>query len=112
VEAFKQQKLDDALARFQKSVEESPTLATGHYYKGVTLERKGDSTGARAAFEKAIELQPDYAQAHSSLGLLYWRQADHERGLTEFRQAVLSDPDFRGSTLQPGTRTGAIGSPG
>jgi len=32
VEALKQQKLDDALASFQKSVEESPELATGHYY--------------------------------------------------------------------------------
>jgi len=64
VEALKQQKLDDALALFQKSIEQSPALPTGHYYLGVTWERKQDAARALAAYEKALELKPDYAQAH------------------------------------------------
>ncbi|PYV61323.1 MAG: hypothetical protein DMG97_43510, partial [Acidobacteria bacterium] len=94
VDALKQQKLDDALTLFQKSIEQSPELPTGHYYLGVTWERKGDAPRALAAYEKAIELKADYAQAHSSLGLLYWRQRDSKRALEEFRQAVMSDPDL------------------
>src|SRR5882724_8925902 len=65
MDALKQQKLDDALTLFQKSIEQSPELPTGHYYLGVTWERKGDAPRALAAYEKAIELKPDYAQAHS-----------------------------------------------
>src|SRR5260370_38346863 len=94
VEALKLQKLDDALALFQKSIEQSHELPTGHYYLGVTWERKQDAARALAAFEKALELKPDYAQAHAGLGLLYWRQNDSTRALEEFRQAVMSDPDL------------------
>src|SRR2546430_3112446 len=65
VEALKQQKLDDALALFQNSVEQSPELPTGHYYLGVIWERKQDAERALAAYEKALELKPDYAQANS-----------------------------------------------
>src|SRR5207248_89373 len=94
VEALKQQKLDDALRLFQQSVEQSPELPTGHYYLGVTWERKNDAVQALASYQKALELKPDYAQAHSGLGLLYWRQNDHVRALEEFRRAVMSDPDL------------------
>jgi len=79
VEALKQQKLDDALAFFQKAVEQGPEIPTGFYYLGVTWERKGETERALGAFQKALELKPDYAQAQTSLGLLYWRQDDRVR---------------------------------
>src|SRR5215467_2547022 len=94
VDALKQQKLDEALSLFQKSIEQSPELPTGHYYLGVNWDRKNDPKRACAAYERALELKPDYAQAHTSLGLLDWRQNDSARALEEFHQAVMSDPDL------------------
>jgi tetratricopeptide (TPR) repeat protein len=93
VDALKQQKFDDALSLFQQAIEQAPELPTGHYYLGVTLQRKNETALAQAAFQKALELKPDYAQAHTNLGLLYWSQNDRTRALDEFRQAVMSDPD-------------------
>src|SRR6267154_2475650 len=59
VDALKQQKLDDALAFFQKSIEQSPELPTSHYYLGVAWERKGDAPRALAAYEESLQLKPD-----------------------------------------------------
>src|SRR5881398_2034235 len=94
VDALNQQKLDDALALFQKSIDQSPELPTGYYYLGVTWDRKAEPTRAIADYQKALELKPDYAQVHSSLGLLLWRQGDRNRALQEFQQAVMNDPDL------------------
>jgi superkiller protein 3 len=94
VEALKNQKLDDALALFQKAVDQSPELPTSYYYLGVAYERKDDPERAIAAYQKALELKPDYSQVQSSLGLLYWRQDDHQRALEELHRAVMADPDL------------------
>ncbi|HVI78022.1 MAG TPA: tetratricopeptide repeat protein, partial [Candidatus Acidoferrum sp.] len=42
VDALKNQKLDDALALFQRSQEQSPELPTSQYYLGLTWEVKND----------------------------------------------------------------------
>src|SRR5450755_2740930 len=67
VDALKKQKLDDALALFQKSAEQTPELPTSYYYLGLTWEGKNEPTRAKEAYEKAIELKQDYAQAHAAL---------------------------------------------
>src|SRR5712672_1438989 len=54
VEALKKQKLDDALALFQKSAEQTPELPTSYYSLGVAWEGKNEATRAREAYEKAI----------------------------------------------------------
>ncbi|PYX51046.1 MAG: hypothetical protein DMG79_04355, partial [Acidobacteria bacterium] len=91
VDELKQQKLDEAISLFQKSVELTPELPTSFYYLGVAQEGKNEAIRARAAYEKAIELKPDYAQAHASFGLLLWKSGDQKRGLEEFQQAVMCD---------------------
>src|ERR1700731_1901044 len=59
VEALKKEQFTEALGMFQKAVEKSPELPTGHYYLGVALERTGDVASAVRAYEKAIGLKPD-----------------------------------------------------
>ncbi|MGC2480836.1 MAG: tetratricopeptide repeat protein, partial [Candidatus Sulfotelmatobacter sp.] len=49
VQALEEQRLDDALASFQKATEKSPELPTGYYYLGLTWERKNDAVQALAA---------------------------------------------------------------
>jgi len=109
VEALKQQKLDDALALFQKSIEQSPDLPTGHYYLGVTWSANKTRHEPWRPMRKRFKLKPDYAQAHTSLGLLYWRQNDSKRALEEFRQAVMSDPDLAEAHYNLGLAAGATG---
>src|SRR5947209_3786483 len=58
VDALKQQKLDQALALFQKSADLTPDLPTSHYYLGVAWEQKNEPAPAQAAYEKAVELNP------------------------------------------------------
>jgi tetratricopeptide (TPR) repeat protein len=87
VEALDHQKLDEARALFQKSMEQISELPTGSYYAGLTWEKKEEPARAVEADQKASELKPDYAQVHSRLGLLYWRGGDQTHALDEFHRS-------------------------
>ena len=94
VDALKQEKLDDALALFQKSVEQSPELPTGTLLSRRNLgTQQDDPTCARGAIKKqwsSNRIMPRPTPASE----LYWAQDNHAGALEEFRQAVMSDPDL------------------
>ncbi len=62
-----QNKLDEAIAAYNKAIELDPNFAIAHYDLGMALKAKGDLDRAIAAFEEVIRRQPDFTVAHFGL---------------------------------------------
>jgi len=78
-------KLEEAIADFNRALELSPEHARPYHLRGLVNERRGDLEQALADFNQAIAINPDYAAAYHSRSLVRNR-----RGETE-----LADDDLR-----------------
>ena len=111
VDALKQAKLDDALALFQKSIEQAPELPTGTTMRRHVGSAKGRRTSAGGVRESAR------AEAGLCAGPLKPRPAllAPERSHTRARRISAGGdvrPRLGGAALQPRTRAGTIRTPG
>jgi tetratricopeptide (TPR) repeat protein len=61
-------KLDEAIAGFEKALQQDSSLAPVHYYLGVAYERKGNLEKARSHFQEAVRLKPEFGEAYLALG--------------------------------------------
>jgi len=64
-------RLDVAMATFQKGIESDPTNEVYRYNYGVLLLGANDYEGASEQFNKAIEIKEDYTSAYYNLGVCY-----------------------------------------
>jgi tetratricopeptide (TPR) repeat protein len=65
---YRQKKLDEAVAAYNKAIALRPDYALAHHNLGIALAEQKKLDGAVAAYNKAIALQPDHALAYNSLG--------------------------------------------
>lgn len=63
IDLYNKKDLDGALAKFNRVVEENPSLPDGYYYRGLVFLNQGKNAEAIADFKKLLELAPDYSQA-------------------------------------------------
>jgi tetratricopeptide (TPR) repeat protein len=63
-----EQRLPEAIARFERAVELGPDLPGTHFNLGYELMKTGESEEAAAQFETAVRLDPGYAPAQTNLG--------------------------------------------
>ena len=71
-------RLDDAIAVFQKLREDFPELPEPYNNLGVLYLRQGKFQQAKDALEIAVQAHPGYATAHENLGDLYAHLAGEE----------------------------------
>jgi tetratricopeptide (TPR) repeat protein len=64
-------KMDVAMATFQKGIEKDPTNEVYRYNYGVLLLGANDFENAIAQFQKAIDIKEDYTSAYYNLGVTY-----------------------------------------
>ena len=78
-------KLDIAMATFQKGIESDPTNEIYRYNYGVLLLGADKYEEAEVQFNKAIELKDDYTSAYYNLGVTYlkWGASLQEKAITE-----------------------------
>jgi len=81
-------KMDVALATFQKGIKSDPTNEVYRYNYGVLLLGANDFESAAAQFQKAIDLKENYVSAYYNLGVTFlkWGAALQE-------QAIANDSD-------------------
>jgi DNA-binding response OmpR family regulator len=72
--ALKQEKLDDALAAFQRGLAIDQFSDLLHYYLAMTYEKKDMVFHAIDHYEKAIQINPGFYDAITSLANLYQKQ--------------------------------------
>lgn len=72
---FHAQRVDEALAAFERLAQALPDSATVQNNLGVIYTKQGHLIAARAALEKAVELSPKFATAHENLADVHVRLA-------------------------------------
>jgi len=88
-----QNKLDEAMACYQKSLRSMPDYAESHNNLAAALFRKGDIDGAVSHYQQAIRLKPNYAEARNNIGSLFLQQNKLTEAITHFQKASMLKPD-------------------
>ncbi len=78
-------KLEVAMATFQKGIESDPTNEVYRYNYGVLLLGAEDFDGAAKQFQKAIDIKDEYTSAYYNLGVTYlkWGAVLQDKAIQE-----------------------------
>jgi tetratricopeptide (TPR) repeat protein len=68
--AFWEDRMQDALAAFEKAVETEPNLDHAWFYIGETRRRLGQIDAARQAYQRCLAINPDHGRALASVSVL------------------------------------------
>lgn len=85
---YKQDKIEESLAAFQRSIAIDPESAEAHYYLGETLDKVGKTNEAIAEYNKALAINPKYAEAWFDLGVAYYNAKRYEEAITAYKTAI------------------------
>lgn len=100
IEAFRQQQYDQAIAHYQKALEEQPGRAEVYNLLGMAYRFKYNRDLEPAlkereirAFQKAVELNPEFVVALVNLGSSYYYSGNKQRAARVFERALAIMPD-------------------
>ena len=85
VEAFGDDKLDEAIDLYRKALEIDPTYTDALHGLGMALSNRGRHDEAVATAQKLIEIDNDDVLAHTSLSMFYMAQGRIEEAEKEGR---------------------------
>lgn len=88
-------KLDEALARYDSTLELAPQLVAAWYNRGIDLMNAGRLHDSLASFDRAIALHSSDAQAHNNRGLAKMKLGDVEGARTDWMRALEIEPGMR-----------------
>jgi tetratricopeptide (TPR) repeat protein len=83
-----------ALATFQKALQESPTLQRAHYYSGLSQLRLKQPAEAVTEFEAELKLNPDDADTQYQLGKMLLEQGRTTDAIPHLQSAAKLSPDL------------------
>jgi tetratricopeptide (TPR) repeat protein len=79
---------DDALAHFQKAVQENPTYPDVFYRMGVIHHRLGNLDESISNLRSAVELNPNYFEAVCYLGIVLYEKGERDEADAVFKRAL------------------------
>lgn len=83
---------DEALAAFDQTIEQDPTLALAFYNRGLTHYYKREDDAAIADFDRSLELGFNNAIVYRNRANAYSRKGDVARALADYAQAIVLEP--------------------
>ncbi len=86
------QKYQEAIPWFEKSLQLAPDDAVTLFNFGMSLSALGDFDRAELMVKKGLKSQPLFKQAHGFLGELYMRKNDPEKALKQFEILLSLNP--------------------
>ncbi|MGP0129576.1 MAG: tetratricopeptide repeat protein [cyanobacterium endosymbiont of Rhopalodia musculus] len=89
-----QNKLDKAIADFNKAVELAPNESAIYLNRGTALERQGKYQEAIINYNRVLEIAPNDAMAYNNRGNAQGSLGNWEQALKDYQTAVNIDPDF------------------
>ncbi len=90
---FQQEKLEDALAWYDKAIGKFGTFRRAYKNAGLILVRNGDFEKALPYLTKTIELGGNTSTAYGLLGFAYASTENNLCAESAYRQAILLDPE-------------------
>ena len=81
-----------ALATYQKAIQQDPSLLRAHYYAGMAQLRLKRSDEAVTEFEAELKLSPDNADAHYQLGKALLEQGKATDAIPHLQAAAKANP--------------------
>jgi len=91
--AFQQERLDDALACYERAVQKFPSFRRAWRNLGLIKVRNQDYDGGIHAFTRMIELGGGDAYSYGLLGYAYSAKEDYQPAEASYRNALLLQPD-------------------
>jgi DNA-binding response OmpR family regulator len=93
VVALKQERLDEAIAAYQKGLAIDGFNDLLHYYLAMTFEKKDMVFHAIDHYEKAIQINPDFYDAITALANLYQKQEFWRKAVEMWELALAATKD-------------------
>ena len=88
---YKQNKNDDALAAFSKTLMLDPDSVLANYYLAAVYDRLNQTEQSIAAYKKTIDIEPAFAPAYFDLGVTYYNDAHYEYAEQAYKKTVKID---------------------
>jgi tetratricopeptide (TPR) repeat protein len=92
-ELAKSNKLIEAMAEIEKSLELHPFYSKAHHDKGFILFKMGRDDEAVESFRRAIELEPEDAKPYNSIGFVLESQGKVEQAIEYYNRALEVNPE-------------------
>ncbi|MEM6448376.1 MAG: TIGR03032 family protein [Cyanobacteria bacterium P01_D01_bin.123] len=93
-ELHSQNKLEEAIAAYQKCLELQPSYLPAQYNLGVTLGDMGRYAEAEIELKRVITAEARHAEACNSLGFIYSKQRKLDEAITYYERTIQINPDF------------------
>lgn len=88
-----QNRFEQAIAAYQKSVLADDKYTESHNGLGVIYSRQGKYDAAISSFTRALELAPQADHIHNNLGYAQYLQGDNVAAIASFEQALQFNPE-------------------
>ena len=92
-EAYRQQRLDDAIREFREVLRLSPSLAEAHAKLGVIFYSRGEYQEAADCFRKAVTYKPSLKRAEALLGIALVRSGRLDEAVPLLEKSMRQPPD-------------------
>ncbi|MGK7893152.1 MAG: tetratricopeptide repeat protein, partial [Xenococcus sp. (in: cyanobacteria)] len=96
-------KLEEAIASYQKAIEENPRFALSYQNLGETLEKVGRIEEAITAFRQAVAISPESPWSLYKLGVMLNQQGQFQEGVDYLHRAIALKQDVPEFYLGLGT---------
>ncbi|MEN3367960.1 MAG: protein O-mannosyl-transferase [Verrucomicrobiota bacterium] len=90
---YLKQKMELAIAHFEKALQIEPNQAFAQSTLGMVLLEMGRVDESLAHLQKAVEVQPDSLEAHANLGLAFLQMGRFDESVTHLQRALEIDPN-------------------
>jgi tetratricopeptide (TPR) repeat protein len=94
--------LSQAVAQYQKAVDDNPTSAEAHLNLGLAYLSLDATDQAEAAFESALRLNSNDTSVYYRLGGIYYLQEKYEKAIAVLERAIHLFPDWDQAHAQLG----------
>lgn len=93
---LKQNKLEEAISKFNQALVEEPSNYLYHAGKGMALAQGNQDELALTSFQKAIYYKEDYAKGYQLIGQVYFKQGDLDKAINYYNLAYKTESELSG----------------
>jgi Tfp pilus assembly protein PilF len=94
IELCEQEKNDEAIKYYTKTLQLDPNHSDAHLGFGISLLDEGRIDEAIVHFNDALRLNPNYVKAHHCMGMAFYKQDKFDEALACYNRALQINPKY------------------